>query len=183
MSEKGRKQGECLASRQVYQGRSFRFDIDRVRLPNGVEMDFEMVHHPGAAAIVPVLPDRNVLMIRQYRYATGGWLLEVPAGKLDVEDEPPLETAKRELAEEIGKAAADWREVASFYTSPGFTNEQVTVYAATGLSEAQAESDEEERIEIVAWPLERLDEAIADCHDSKSLIGLLWLARERDRAR
>jgi len=99
-----------------------------------------------------------------------------------VEGESRLHTAKRELAEEIGKAAEDWREVASFYTSPGFTDERVTVYAATGLSEAQAESDEEERIEIVPWPLERLDEAIADCHDSKSLIGLLWLSRERDRA-
>ncbi len=108
--------------------------------------------------------------------------LEVPAGKLDVEDEPPLETAKRELAEEIGKQAEHWEEIFAFYTSPGFSDEFVRIYLATGLSDApEVEVDEYEQIEIVPWPLERIDEAIAGCEDSKSLIALLWLARRRER--
>ena len=105
----------------------------------------------------------------------------MPAGKLDVEDEPPLETAKRELAEEIGKGAGSWREIACFYTSPGFSDERVWLYLAEDLRDSdEHEAEESERIEIVPWPLERLEEAIAECEDSKSLIALLWLlARER----
>ena len=141
-----------------------------------------MIGHPGAVGVV-AYDAEHVWLVRQPREAAGEQaLLEIPAGKLDVEDEPALATAKRELAEEIGKAGARWTEIASFYTSPGFTDERVTVYAATELSDADAEAEDEERIEIVPWPLERLDEAIADCRDSKSLIGLLWLARELDRA-
>jgi 8-oxo-dGTP pyrophosphatase MutT (NUDIX family) len=108
-------------------------------------------------------------------------LPELPAGKLDVEGEGPLETAKRELAEEIGKRAAEWRELKRFYTSPGFAEEEVHVFLATELSDALAEAEEEERIEIVPWPLEDLDGAIAECVDSKSLIGLL-LFRELRRS-
>jgi 8-oxo-dGTP pyrophosphatase MutT (NUDIX family) len=106
-------------------------------------------------------------------------LLELPAGKLDEEGEEPLDTAKRELAEEIGKAADTWEHLTSFYTSPGFAAEEVHLYLATGLRDEQAEADENERIEIVEYPLDRLDDAIADCHDSKSLVGLLWLRAYR----
>jgi len=103
--------------------------------------------------------------------------LEIPAGKLDVPGEPPLETAKRELAEEIGKLASDWQELLAFYTSPGFSDERVWLFVATGLSESPpAAGDEDERIEILPWPLARLDDAIAECEDSKTLIALLWLA-------
>jgi ADP-ribose pyrophosphatase len=170
-------------SETAWKGRILEVRIERFRHDDGEEAEREVIAHQGAVGVV-AYDDEQVWLVRQPREAAGEQaLLEVPAGKLDVEGEAPLETAKRELAEEIGKAATEWREVASFYTSPGFTDERVTVYAATDLSEAQAESDEEERIEIVPWPLERLDEAIAECHDSKSLIGLLWLARERDPAR
>ena len=173
---------ERVGSETAWKGRILEVRVDRFRHDDGGEAERELIAHPGAVGVVAYDADR-VWLVRQPREAAGEpALLEVPAGKLDVEGEPPLETARRELAEEIGKAAAQWREVASFYTSPGFTDERVTVYAATDLSDAQAESDEEERIEIVPWPLERLDEAIADCRDSKSLIGLLWLARELDRA-
>ena len=177
---------ERIGSETKWEGRIATVRVDRFRHDDGEEVEREVIAHPGAVGVV-AYDDANVWLVRQPREAAGEpALLEVPAGKLDVEGEPPIETAKRELAEEIGKAAADWHEVASFYTSPGFTDERVTVYAATGLSDARAETDEDERIEIVAWPLERLDEAIAECHDSKSLVGLLWLrldlARERDRA-
>jgi ADP-ribose pyrophosphatase len=102
--------------------------------------------------------------------------LEIPAGKLDVPGEPPLDTARRELAEEIGKRAEHWREIEVFYTSPGFSDERVWLYLATELSDEQAESEENERIEIVAWELDALDQAIDECEDSKSLIALLWLS-------
>jgi 8-oxo-dGTP pyrophosphatase MutT (NUDIX family) len=106
-----------------------------------------------------------------------GASLEIPAGKLDVPGEPPLETAKRELAEEIGKRAERWDELMVFFTSPGFSDERVWLFVATELSNSAAlEGDEDERIEIVPWPLGKLDEAIAACEDSKTLIALLWLA-------
>jgi len=171
-----------VGSETGWKGHILEVRIERFRHDDGGEVEREVIAHPGAVGVVAYDHDQ-VWLVRQPREAAGEpALLEVPAGKLDVEGESRLQTAKRELAEEIGKAAEDWREVASFYTSPGFTDERVTVYAATGLSDAEASADEEERIEIVPWPLERLEEAIADCHDSKSLIGLLWLSRERDRA-
>ncbi len=172
-----------VGSETAWKGRILEVRIDRFRHDDGGEAEREVIAHLGAVGVV-AHDAEHVWLVRQPREAAGEQaLLEVPAGKLDVEGEPPLATAKRELAEEIGKAAEEWREIASFYTSPGFTDERVTVFAATGLSDADATADEEERIEVVPWPLERLDEAIADCHDSKSLIGLLWLARERDRGR
>jgi ADP-ribose pyrophosphatase len=102
-------------------------------------------------------------------------LLELPAGKLDKEGESPLDTAQRELAEEIGKGARTWQHLTSFYTSPGFTNEKCHLFMATDLYDESSEADEDERIEIVEVPLARLDQTIRDCRDSKSLIGLLWL--------
>ena len=171
-----------VGSETAWRGRILEVRIEHFRHDDGGEVEREVIAHPGAVGVV-AYDAQQVWLVRQPREAAGEQaLLEVPAGKLDVEGETRLQTAKRELAEEIGKAAEDWHEVASFYTSPGFTDERVTVYAATGLSDTEATADEEERIEVVPWPLERLDEAIADCHDSKSLIGLLWLARERDRA-
>ena len=174
---------ERVGSDTAWKGRILEVRIDRFRHDDGGEAEREVIAHPGAVGVVAYDTER-VWLVRQPREATGEpALLEVPAGKLDVEGEPPLDTAKRELAEEVGKAAARWREVASFYTSPGFTDERVIVFAATELSESAAQAEEEERIEIVPWPLARLEEAIAACHDSKSLIGLLWLARELERAR
>jgi ADP-ribose diphosphatase len=121
-----------------------------------------------------------VWLVRQPREAVGATAsLEIPAGKLDVPGEAPLETAKRELEEEIAKHAGRWEEIFVFYTSPGFSDERVWLYFATELSDIDepAEADENERIEIVRWPLAELDDAIAQCEDSKSLIALLWLSR------
>ncbi len=116
--------------------------------------------------------------MRQPREAVGEPdLLEIPAGKLDVEGEEPLATAKRELAEEIGKAAAEWEHLHTFFTSPGFTDEVCHVYLATGLSAASAETEENERIDIEVRPLAELDAIIDEVQDSKTLIGLLELRR------
>jgi 8-oxo-dGTP pyrophosphatase MutT (NUDIX family) len=172
---------ESLGGEVKFRGKIATVSVERYRHADGEEVTREKVGHPGAVGIVAV-DDAHVWLTRQPREVVGATAsLEIPAGKLDVPGEPPLETAKRELAEEIGKRAAQWRELFAFYTSPGFANERVWLYLATELSEARAEADEDERIEIVPWPLERIDDAIAGCEDSKSLIGLLWLQLDRGR--
>jgi ADP-ribose pyrophosphatase len=112
----------------------------------------------------------------------GEWTLELPAGKLDVPGEAPLDCAKRELAEEVGLAAGKWRELKRFYTSPGFAEEEVTLYEATDLELVGHRPDPEERIEVAPWPLTDLETAITECADAKSVIGLLLFERERLKA-
>jgi 8-oxo-dGTP pyrophosphatase MutT (NUDIX family) len=161
-----------------YQGRIATVSIERFRHADGEEVTREKIWHPGAVGIL-AHDETYVWLTRQPREVVNDDAsLEIPAGKLDVQGEEPLDTAKRELGEEIGKRAARWEEIKVFYTSPGFSDERVWLYLATELSEAaEAAPDEDERIEIVPWPLGELDDAIDECDDSKSLIALLWLAR------
>jgi 8-oxo-dGTP pyrophosphatase MutT (NUDIX family) len=159
-----------------WEGRIVRAGTQRFRHADGEEVTRDKVWHPGAAGIL-ALDERYVWLTRQPRESAGVLAsLEVPAGKLDVEGESPLEMAQRELSEEIGKRAEHWRELFCFFTSPGFSDERVWLYLATKLSDATdgAAADEDERIEIVPWPLQDLDGALAECRDSKSLIALLW---------
>jgi ADP-ribose pyrophosphatase len=167
-----------VSSETVYEGRIATVRVDRVRYEDGGEADREVVSHPGAVAVV-AHDDEHVYLVRQPREPVGvPDLLELPAGKLDEAGEPPAETAKRELAEEIGKRADHWEHLKTYWNSPGFSDEQLHVYLATGLHDVQPpETDEDERIELVAWPLADLDGLIEACEDSKSLIGLLELAR------
>ena len=167
-----------ISARTIYEGRIITVREDRFRYDDGGEADREFVSHPGAVGVV-ARDEANVYLVRQPREAVGiPDLLEVPAGKLDEEGEEPLECAKRELGEEIGKAAEHWEHLHSFFTSVGFCDEEVHVYLATGLSDIEApEMDEDERIEIVAWPLSDLDSLIDECRDSKTLVGLLELRR------
>jgi ADP-ribose pyrophosphatase len=172
---------EPLGGDLKFEGKIARVSVERYRHADGAEVTREKIWHPGAVGVIPV-DDEHVWLTRQPREVVGASAsLEIPAGKLDVPGEPPLETAKRELAEEIGKQAAHWEEVKSFHTSPGFTDERVWLFLATGLSDApgDAEADEDERIEIVPWPLDRLWDAFEECDDSKSLIALLWLLQRR----
>jgi len=172
---------ERIGSKSVYEGQIARVRIDEFRYPDGSTSMREIVGHPGAVAMV-AHDERFLYLVRQPREAV--WeeaLLELPAGKLDVPGESPIDCAKRELAEEVGKSASEWRELKRFYTSPGFAEEQVIVYLATELADADAEPDSEERLQVVAWPLGELDRAIEECRDSKSLIGLLLL-RQRSSA-
>jgi 8-oxo-dGTP pyrophosphatase MutT (NUDIX family) len=164
---------ERVGSRTVYEGAIARVRVDEFRYPDGSEATREVVSHPGAVAVI-AWDDARVYLVRQPREAVGEErLLELPAGKLDVEGESPLQCARRELVEEIGKTAATWEELKRFYTSPGFAEEEVTIFLASDLSDAEHTPDAEERIEIVPWPLTELDQAIAECRDAKSLIGLL----------
>jgi 8-oxo-dGTP pyrophosphatase MutT (NUDIX family) len=168
---------EQVDSEVNWEGKIVRVGVERFRHADGEEVTREKVWHPGAVGII-ALDDEHVWLTRQPREAIGASAsLEIPAGKLDVAGEQPMATAKRELAEEIGKRASDWSEVLSFYTSPGFTDERVWLFLAEGLTDddGEAEAEENERIEIVPWPLHNLDAAIAECEDSKSLIALLWL--------
>ena len=171
---------EPTGSEVKWEGKVVRAGIERFRYADGAEVTRDKVWHPGAVGII-ALDDDHVWLTRQPREVIGaGASLEIPAGKLDVPGEPPLETAKRELAEEIGKRAERWDELLAFNTSPGFSDERVWLYVATGLSDSgEHEGDDDERIEIVRWPLARLDGAIEACEDSKSLIALLWLAARR----
>jgi 8-oxo-dGTP pyrophosphatase MutT (NUDIX family) len=173
---------EPIGAEIRWEGKVIRAGIERFRYADGTEVARDKVWHPGAVGIVP-LDDQYVWLTRQPREVVGASAsLEIPAGKLDVPGEPPLETAKRELAEEIGKRAEQWEELLAVYTSPGFSDERIWLYLATDLSDApHTDPDEDERIEIVPWPLERLDEAIEQCEDAKSLIALLWLATRRRR--
>jgi 8-oxo-dGTP pyrophosphatase MutT (NUDIX family) len=165
---------ERINSETVYEGKVINVRIDRFRYDDGEEADREVAEHPGAVAII-ALDDGAIWLVRQPREAVDvADLLELPAGKLDVEGESRLECAQRELVEEIGRTASEWTELKRFYTSPGFAEEEVTVFLAEGLEEvSDHEPDPEERIEIVRWPLNELDAAIDECSDAKSLIGLL----------
>jgi ADP-ribose pyrophosphatase len=168
---------ESVGSQIELEGKLFRAGTERFRFADGAEVTRQKAWHPGAVGILAV-DDSTVWLTRQPREVVGATAsLEIPAGKLDVPGEPPLDTAKRELAEEIGQQAAEWSELFCFYSSPGFTDELVRLYLARDLSQApETEVDEDERIEIVRWPLDQLDGAISECQDAKSLVALLWLA-------
>jgi 8-oxo-dGTP pyrophosphatase MutT (NUDIX family) len=171
---------ERIESEIVYDGQLTDVQRARFRRADGEEVEREVVSHPDAVGVV-AHDDRVVYLVRQPREAVGeDDLLEIPAGKLDEEGESALETAQRELAEEIGKRADEWTELERFFTTPGWADEEFTLFLATGLSDAEAEADDTESIEIVEWPLDDLDGAVAQCADAKSLVGLLIL---RDRLR
>ena len=164
-----------LGGDTVYQCSQFSVRIERYRHADGEEVEREMVRRMGATAIV-AYDDEHVWLVRQPREALGEYTLEIPAGKLDVEGESPLEAAERELAEEIGRDAEHWEEGRAYYPSSGYSDELVHIFAATGLRDSQdAEPDPGERIDIVPWPLAEIDAALAATDDAKTIIGLQWL--------
>ena len=167
----------ALGGETVYEGRLIDVRIERFEHADGEHVSREIVRHRGAVGILA--HDGDALwLVRQPREAVGEPdLLEIPAGRLDVDGEQPLQAAQRELAEEIGRGARRWEPILSYYSSAGFSDERVYLFAATELYEQGADSGEEERIEIVRWPLVELDAAIAQCADAKTLIALLWLSR------
>jgi ADP-ribose diphosphatase len=172
---------ERLGGEVVWEGHIARVRVDRFRYDDGEEAEREIVEHPGAVGVV-AHDGETLYLVRQPREPVGeDALLELPAGKLDEEGEAPLDTAQRELAEEIGKGARTWQHLTSFYTSPGFTDEECHLFMATNLYDEQAEAHENERIEIVEVPLSELDSVIRDCRDSKTLVGLLWLRASLSR--
>ena len=167
---------ERLERKAIFEGKVVRLYVDRVRLPNGVEAEREVVLHWGAVGMVPLDEEENVILVRQYRHAPGEDLVEIPAGKLSAGEEP-LQCAQRELMEEIGHRATEWVKLASFYTSPGFSDEMLHLYLARGLRE-------DEFLEVLRLPLSEALSMVArgEIRDSKTVAGLaladLWLRGE-----
>jgi 8-oxo-dGTP pyrophosphatase MutT (NUDIX family)/glyoxylase-like metal-dependent hydrolase (beta-lactamase superfamily II) len=157
----------------LFRGRIISLTQEWVRLPNGHETELEIIHHPGGAAVVALDQANQVCLLRQYRYATGGWLWELPAGKID-DGEPPAQTARRELEEEAGREAADWRELGFMHSSPGIFTEVVYLYLARHLTPVALGHEQEEVIEVHWLPLNQALEWCRDgtISDAKTLIGL-----------
>ena len=166
-----------LRSTRPWTGRRIRVRVDEVVRADGHRGTREIVEHPGAVGILAWDGER-LAMVRQWRHATGSALLEIPAGTLEPA-EPPLETARRELAEEVGLAAASWEQGPRFYTAPGFCTELMHLYLATDLVEAAADADDDEQIEASWMTLSEAFAAASDGRivDAKTLVGIGWLAR------
>ncbi len=167
------------SSEVVYDGKIIRVERWTVELPNGHDALREVVCHPGAAAVVPLDTDGNVIMVRQYRAPIGRLTLEIPAGKLDHVGEDPLECAKRELSEETGFHAAVWQKLTAMDTTPGFCNECIHLYLATGLSTGETHPDEDEFVATVRIPLKEAVAKVMDgtFRDGKTALGLMMAAR------
>ena len=171
-----------LDSRRAYTGRVISLDVDRVEFPDGSVGELEMIRHPGASAIVPFLSDPSgddpqVLLIRQYRYAAEGYLYEIPAGRLDP-GESPERCAHRELKEETGCSAARVERMFTMYTTPGFTDEKIHVFMASGLESGEAKHEADEFLDLHPMPLSRALQMIeaGDIQDAKTALGLLFAA-------
>lgn len=161
-------------TRRVHKGRAVHLDLEQVVLPNGQEVELEIIRHPGGAAVVAMDDGDRICLLRQYRHAAGGWLWELPAGKLDP-DEEPLCTARRELVEEAGIAAASWTTLGRMISSPGVFTEVVHLFLARELAPAQAAPDYGECLEVHWVPRrEAVERALTgDIEDAKTVIALL----------
>lgn len=169
-----------LTQEAAFRGKLVKVRVDTVALPNGEIAQREIVEHPGAVAIVAVTPEGRVILVRQFRYAINSITLELPAGKLEL-GESQEDTCRRELVEETGYAAEKLEKLFEFVVAPGYTTERITLYKATGLALATAETDEDEFVEVVELPLEEAFAMARDgrIFDAKTLIGLNWLERNR----
>lgn len=162
----------ATASKLIYQGRVIALRQDTVMAVHGQTTTREVVEHPGGVCVLPVHADGSLVMVRQFRYPLGQALLEFPAGKLDVAGESPLQAAQRELAEETGLQAQHWEAWGFVYTAPGFCNEKIYLFKATGLSQTKAlTADNEEAIDIITlnWPQVKALLAQGQLTDAKSL--------------
>ncbi len=171
-----------LSSRREYTGRVMNLDIDQVRFPNGTIGELEIIRHSGASAVIPFLGDPGsddpaILLIRQYRYATDGFIYEIPAGRLEA-GEPPEECAVRELREETGCTAERIEHLYTFYTTPGFTDEKIHLFVATGLVRGNSELEADEFVELVPTQMSAALKMIKDgaINDSKTALSILYVA-------
>ncbi len=163
-----------LQSEYIYRGRLVNLRLDTVELPSGKQRKREIVEHRACSAIVALDSENNVLLVKQYRKPVERELLEIPAGGVD-SGEDPIGAARRELEEETGFSAESWDQLSVFYTSPGFCNEEIYVYLARGLSPTKREADDDENIELIRVPLNKIPNLIesGDIYDAKSIAGLL----------
>lgn len=164
---------KTISSQPIYDGKIIQLRIDEVQLPNGKTASREIVHHNGAVAVLAVTADQRIVLVRQFRKALERFLVEVPAGKLEG-DEEPLACAERELIEETGYRTKQLDSVASFYTSPGFADEIVHLFKAEGLTEGDANPDDDEFVELLHLTLEEAKEYIAsgEIRDAKTILAI-----------
>ena len=168
--------------RDLFQGRVFAVRRHTLEEPGGVRVVRDLVHHPGSAVILPVLPNGHILLIRQFRLAVGASIWELPAGTMDP-GETPQQTARRELAEETGYRSSRWKKLVTFYPSPGLLSERMHLFLARQARSGTARPEEDERISVQSFPLTRLMRMIREGRilDAKSLLGLLFWARWKGR--
>ena len=160
-------------TKNIYIGRVVTLNVDTVTLPNGLTVDLEVVRHPGAAAVVPLKDDGTVILIRQFRHAAGGFIYEIPAGKLHPGEDPKV-CAVRELEEEVGYRTDKLELLSSIFTAPGFTDEVIHIYKATGLTAGRQQLDRDEVLEVIEMPLREAIGMIETgaIRDAKSIVGL-----------
>lgn len=165
--------------RRLYEGRVFRMVRENVTLDNGTTADLDFIEHPGAAAIVPLLETGEVVLVRQYRHALKEYIWEIPAGTLDAGESPPA-CARRELIEETGYTAATWRELGAITPVPGYSDERVFLFLASGLSPAAQALDPDEVLAVHRLPLSKALDMITtgEIRDAKSICGLLLAQRQ-----
>lgn len=163
-----------IERKMIYDGRVIKVSVDTVELPNGMRVPLEIVRHPGGAAAVAIDDDHRVCLLRQYRHAAGGYIYELPAGKLEP-DEPPEVTARRELIEEGAVHAAHWTSLGAYFSSPGVFTEVIHLFLATGLAPATANHEPDEVIQVEWWPLALAVERArnGELADAKTIIGIL----------
>ena len=168
--------------KEVYRGRIVNLVVDDITTDQGINTVREVFQHPGGAAVVPVLPGGDVLLVRQFRYPMQEYLLELPAGKIDA-GEPPEETAARELAEEVGYEAGRLTKIAECYSTPGFCDEKLHIYLAEELTPLQAAGDVDEDLEVVRLTRSEIQEYLRHgrFHDAKTIIGIQHLLLQRSR--
>ncbi len=171
-----------MAGRRVYDGRVVKLDVDPVELPGGARVEIEIVRHPGAAAVVPFVSDDRVVLIHQFRHAAGGRIWEVPAGKLD--GEAPEVCAARELEEEAGLRAGRLERLSVIWTTPGFSDERIHLFAAYDLERVPQRLNEDEVLEVVEMPFSRALAMVwsGELCDAKSALALLHAAHRRGGA-
>jgi 8-oxo-dGTP pyrophosphatase MutT (NUDIX family) len=169
--------------KMIYDGRVIKVSIDTVDLPNGMRLPLEIVRHPGGAAVVAIDAQDRVCLLRQFRYAAGGYIYELPAGKLEP-DEPPETTARRELAEEAAVDAVHWESLGAYFSSPGVFTEVIHLYLATQLTAAVAAPEADEVFQVEWWPLAHAVERArnGELTDAKTIIGILRAAARQKNA-
>lgn len=171
------------ARRVRHQGRVFQIVTENITLPNGVTVDMDLVNHPGASAIVPLSEGNQVILLRQYRHAVGDYLWEIPAGTLH-QGEDPLVCARRELAEETGFSAKNWRKIGELIPVPGYSNERIHLFLAKGLEAVGTNLDADEILEVhpVAWKDAMNMILDGRIQDAKTICSLLMADRAQDPA-
>jgi ADP-ribose pyrophosphatase len=171
-------------SRLLHPGRVFDFYQDSITLPNGAALDIEVIRHPGAAAIVPLTDRREVLLIKQYRYAVGGFIWEIPAGTFS-EQEAPLACARRELTEETGYSADTWEKLGEITPVPGYSDERIHLFLATDLRQQGQHLDSDEVLDVHAIAFDKVLKMVetGQIQDAKTIAGLFLATRRGGRPR